>query len=42
MDFGRNETTRLAMRFKRLKRRAFSPPSARKTTHPAFSLPQRA
>jgi hypothetical protein len=42
MDFGACESARRDMRIKRLKRRAFSPSSARWKPRTAFSLPQRA
>jgi hypothetical protein len=42
MDFGACESARLAMRRNRLKRRAFSLPSARGEPRLAFASPQRA
>jgi len=41
-NFAACESARHAMRFKRLKQRAFSPPSARRSAQTAFGLPQRA
>jgi hypothetical protein len=42
MDFRRGEVACFAMRIKRLKRRVFSLPSARREARLAFGLPQRA
>jgi hypothetical protein len=42
MDFRARKRARRVMRIKRLKRRAFSLPSTRRSAQLAFSLPQRA